>query len=91
MEVWKKIEFGEGKYEASNLGNIKSLDYRRRGVSKILKPGITAGGYTSYTLSFGKNKKPISGHRIIAELFVAGQEKHKEVNHKNEIKTDNAA
>ena len=36
-EVWKDIQGFEGKYQVSNLGNVRSLNYRGTGIIKILK------------------------------------------------------
>ena len=34
-EVWKSIRDYEGLYEVSNLGRIKSLNYRKTGNEKL--------------------------------------------------------
>ena len=39
-EQWKPVEGYEGLYEISNLGRVKSLNYNRTGVEKVLKPEI---------------------------------------------------
>ena len=36
-EVWKDIQGYEGKYQVSNLGNVKSLNYRGTGKERMLK------------------------------------------------------
>lgn len=35
-EVWKDIEGFEGKYQVSNLGNVKSLNYANRRYARNL-------------------------------------------------------
>lgn len=55
IEVWKDIPGYEGKYQVSNYGRVKSLNYGRTGKEKILKQNIT-------TIML-KNKKRIV-HRI---------------------------
>lgn len=37
-EIWKPIEGYEGKYEVSNLGRVKSLNYRNTKQAVIMKP-----------------------------------------------------
>lgn len=37
-EVWKDIKGFDGKYQISNLGNVKSMSYHRGNESKLLKP-----------------------------------------------------
>lgn len=34
-EIWKDIKGYEGKYQISNLGNVKSLNYANRGYEQI--------------------------------------------------------
>lgn len=41
-EKWKKYN---EKYQVSNFGRIKSLNYRRTGKEKVLHPTITHNGY----------------------------------------------
>ena len=36
-EVWKDIRGYEGLYQVSNLGRVKSLNYKRTGEERILK------------------------------------------------------
>ena len=38
QETWKDIKEYEGKYEISNLGRVKSLNYRRTGMKKVFNP-----------------------------------------------------
>lgn len=35
-EVWKDISGYEGKYQVSNTGKVRSLDYHRQGIIKEL-------------------------------------------------------
>jgi len=51
MEVFKDIPNYEGLYQVSNLGNIKSLNYRRTGKSRILKLTENSCGYLKVCLS----------------------------------------
>ena len=37
-EIYKDIVGYEGKYQVSNLGNVKSLNYKRSGKEKLLVP-----------------------------------------------------
>lgn len=45
MEIWRDIEGYEGLYQISNLGRVKSLNYKRTGKEKILKYKIENNGY----------------------------------------------
>lgn len=39
-EVWKDIAGYEGLYQVSNLGNVKSLNWKRCGYAKNLTPKL---------------------------------------------------
>ena len=82
-EVWKDIPNYEGKYQASNLGRIKSLNFNGTGKEKIMKPR-TGGRY--YTIALFKNgkRKDLLLHRVIAETFIENKENKPFVNHKDE-------
>ena len=38
QEIWKDIKGYEGLYQVSNLGNVRSLHYRKYNYSKLLIP-----------------------------------------------------
>jgi len=67
MEVWKGIP-GFPQYEASNLGRVRSLNYRAQGTVHILKPA-QAQSTTYYTLSNNGYQKKMSTHRVIYMTF----------------------
>ena len=90
-EIWKDFEDYEGKYQISNRGNVKSLNYRHTGKERILKPQKTGRGYLFvYLYKDGKAKKYLV-HRLVAEVFLDNPEGYTEVNHKDENKTNNNA
>lgn len=97
-EVWKPVKGYEGKYEVSNMGRVKSLNYRNHGGIKILKPTVNHAGYltVTLTLNYEKHKKRI--HRLVYEAFVAPLPLYNpqkngnlffEINHIDENKTNN--
>ena len=65
MEIWKDVPGYEGMYQASNLGNIRSLDrviIRKNGhkmcsKGKNLSKNKTLNGYFSVVLTYKNNKK----------------------------------
>jgi hypothetical protein len=96
MENWKSIKGYEGLYEVSDLGRVKSLGRRcksKNGSEQLKKPKIliqeiTVFGYCRVRLfdKYGKAKHyPV--HRLVASAFIG--ESDLQVNHINEIKTDN--
>lgn len=98
-EIWKSVEGFEGYYEVSNMGRVKSLARiisRKHGGpivldDKFINGELTIWGYRAVTLykpEF-RARRPI--HRLVAKAFVPNPLGYKQVNHKNEIKTDNRA
>ena len=65
-EIWKDIEGYEGKYQASNTGKIKSLNYNNTNKEKVLIPKINKQGHLEITLS--KNNKKY--YRLVARLII---------------------
>ena len=49
-EEWRPLVGYEGLYEVSNRGNMKSLNYRRTGKERILKPQKNRCGYLQVQL-----------------------------------------
>lgn len=47
-EIWKDIEGYEGQYQVSNLGRVKSLNYNRTGIEKILQLSLCKNGYYEF-------------------------------------------
>jgi hypothetical protein len=82
--IWRDVVGWEGRYQVSNLGNIKSV---KRNI--ILSPKNNHDGYLRIQL--WKNNKAlfVSIHRLVAEAFVENKENKPFVNHINGIKNDN--
>ena len=87
-EQWRPVKGYEGLYEVSSLGRVKSLNYNRTGVEKILKPGMTSG-YLQVGLYKDGEVKHFYVHRLVAEAFLPNPEGLTEVNHKDENKENN--
>lgn len=88
-EVWKDIPGFEGLYQVSNMGRVKSLNYRQTKQTKIIKQSLDKRGYPHISLRKKGKKYTRTTHRLVAITFASNPENKATVNHKNEIKTDN--
>jgi len=82
MKKYKEIENYEGVYWVCDDGSIKSK-------KRILKASINDQGYKVVSLCRNGNKKSFNVHRLVAIAFIENYNDLKEVNHINEIKSDN--
>lgn len=77
-EIWKDIIDYEGLYQVSNLGNIKSLKFKKE---KILKKIINSAGYYSISLYKDNISKTHNIHQLVAIAFL----NHKKCKYKSVI------
>lgn len=99
VEAWKQIPGYEGKYEVSDLGNVRST-YREqefdgrwgkvkmRFQAKTLKISRTPAGYCYLSLSKDSVQQKHLLHRLVMLAFVGPSEL--QVNHKDGQKENNA-
>ncbi|HEU0125887.1 MAG TPA: NUMOD4 domain-containing protein, partial [Flavobacterium sp.] len=96
MEIWKDIKGLEGKYQVSDLGEVKVLAFtgiRKDGrkyhvVENIKKQSIFNNGY--YGFSTTRSHGTILLHRALAEAFIPNPENKRCVNHKDGNKLNNS-
>lgn len=92
IEIWKDIPNYEG-YQVSNLGRVKSLErldaIGRKRKEKILKPQMNSHGYYQVWLCKNSIQKFYIIHRLVWEAFNGSIPENMQVNHINEVKTDN--
>jgi hypothetical protein len=88
-EIWVDIPSFEGLYQASNIGGIRCLCFNRREKNTKQMSIFKSNGYLSVNLSKSRIKNQFRAHRLVAMAFIPNQENKPQVNHINEIKTDN--
>lgn len=87
-EIWRKIE-GFEKYEVSNLGRVRSLNYRKTKETKILKPGKDKKGYLKVNLYKSSKHSSKRVHRLVATAFIPNLDNKTQVNHIDGNKQNN--
>jgi hypothetical protein len=87
-EIWRKIEEFKN-YEVSNLGNVRSLNYRRTGETKILKLGKDKNGYLYICLWENGKQYFKTVHRLVATAFISNPQGKPQINHINGDKENN--
>ena len=98
-EEWRDVVGYEGLYQVSSEGRVKSLERNiphwrggeRIQKERILKPGIDRDGYLKLNLYAGGKQKNLKVHRLVCQAFHENPDNKPQVNHINEIKTDNRA
>ncbi len=89
-EIWKPIP-NFSRYEASNFGNLRSLNYKRTGKVKNLKPALSRDGYMkTMLLDDVGSYKSWTVHKFVSVAWIGERPKGMDVNHKDGVKTNNA-
>ena len=96
-EEWRPIVGYEGLYEVSNTGQVRGLDryvkysdgriYLHKG--KVLSPIKDRDGYLQVNLCYSGRINSIKIHRLVAQAFIPNPDNLPQVNHKDEVKTNN--
>ena len=89
-EEWRPVVGFEGLYEVSSLGRVRSLNYNREGIIKVLNACVDGSGYLQVQLSKKGKVSHRHIHRLVAEAFIPNPENLPQVNHRDECKTNNA-
>lgn len=87
-EIWKDVVGYEGRYKVSNLGNVKSVIFSRKGKEKNLAL-LVGKDYLLVRLFKNGVGTMQRVHRLVAEAFLENPENYPVVNHKNWDKHDN--
>lgn len=97
-EIWRPIVGYEGLYEVSSYGRVRSLDryvkysngpiHLHKGM--ILNPEKDKDGYLQVILYNNGKIHQIKIHRLVAQAFIPNPQDLPQVNHKDEVKTNNS-
>lgn len=95
-EEWRNVAGYEGLYEVSNLGRVRSLDRKvrnRGGVAlkrgRVLSQKTAKNGRKVVNLWKDNAGKMFLVHRLVASAFLPNPDGLQEVNHKDEIVSNN--
>lgn len=94
-EIWRPVTGYEGHYEVSNMGRVKSLKmYKTAKKGGILNGNPGSKRYPRVALFKDLKRKNYSIHFLVVQAFpeVCGELfEGCQINHRNEVKTDNRA
>lgn len=80
-EVWKPVIGYEGRYEVSNFGRVKSLNYHREHTEKIMKPTKLSNNYMQVDLCKNGEIERNSVHVLVAKAFIPNPNNYTVVHH----------
>lgn len=87
-EIWKTVVIDgveHPRYQVSNFGRVKCLDFRFNGKEKIISQCIGSHGYKEARI----DNNLILIHRIVAEAFIPNPQNKPQVNHKDTNRINN--
>jgi len=88
--MFKDIKNYEGLYKVNEIGEVKSLEKKRRHITykeRILKP--IKDNYLKVSLFKNGKGKRVSIHRLVAKTFLKNKNSYPQVNHKDGDKFNN--
>jgi len=90
-EKWKSIPDFEGKYEVSDLGNVRGFYYggKKRNEPRIKKPQLNKNGYYYVILQSGSQIKSWQLHRLVLSVFDKEMPPNIDCCHKDHIRSHN--
>lgn len=89
-EQWKAIP-NYSRYEASDCGRLRSLNYKNSRTVRVLKPALTEDGYLKTMLQDDSGRyHSLTVHHFVTLAFLGPREEGLQVNHKDGVKTNNS-
>lgn len=89
VEEWRDIIGYEGKYQVSNCGRVKTLNYNNTGRERIKQLETNTKGYKKIDLYKNGEREPFLVHRLVAIAFIPNPNNFPIVNHKDENPSNN--
>ena len=80
MEIWKEVVGYDGRYQVSNYGKVRSLNFKRNECVDLLSP-IKNNGYFRMTLYKNGAIERYLLHRLVANAFIPNPLNKPCVNH----------
>lgn len=87
-EIWKDIQGYNGKYQVSNLGNVRSLKWNNTNQTRLLTPFMN-GGYLRVGFRVNKILHNHLIHVLVAKAFIPNPHNKSIVNHIDGNKLNN--
>ena len=84
IEIWTPIEGFEDKFELSNLGRVKNLNWRNTGKVVITEGSPDHFGYMLFHARKGRKSKAFKIHRLVGEYYLPNPLNKPCINHKIE-------
>lgn len=88
-EIWVDIQGYEGKYQVSNTGKVRSLNYNNTNEIRELKQKVNRYGYMEVKLSKNNKARDFMVGRLVAMHFIPNPNFKEEVIHLKD-NTDNS-
>jgi hypothetical protein len=87
MEQWKDVVGYEGRYQVSDLGNVRSLPNATRSGVRLLALNTFRNGYKYVNLYRGTSKKEKwLVHMLVAQAFIGSAPVGQEVRHRDGVR-----
>ena len=94
-EIWKPIDGYEGLYEVSNLGRVRSLEFRNGSGTysrvSVMTPTDNGHGYKIVGLSLKNKRRNHYVHRLVANAFCDNPDEGEVVDHIDHDRSNNSA
>jgi len=90
-EIWKPVIGYEGRYEVSNLGQVRSIRWRGGRKTHLIFHDLKESGYVEVLLVKNKENRYRRVHQLVSEAFIPNQENKPQIDHIDGDRTNNRA